>query len=290
MVTFFFGSLVFTSCGGDADTNDSDSTSNEQVGEGPLPGETPFDFAIVGTDAKAGEYVLAPSYAFIEQAWEDVANETTTTFIFYASTLVEAGDKESKVKEISDEVMIPNSLIIPLPAGQEAHVGDILLTWWQSGSGMERAIVVDDANPKQPTVVYLDASYDENGEDQEQLKENSFTLLTKEWEPGTSIAVKGDYYMEHWQVIRVEGNQVLAKGWAGKMAVLDKANCTAIPVSMDVKVGDVIQIPYIGSYQEGTVTKVDNKTGRIWVDTEFAGEITQEVVTQGDITTGLNLD
>ena len=186
--------------------------------------------------------------------------------------------------------MIPNSLIIPIPAGQEAHNGDIVLTWWQSGSGMERAIVVDDTDPTQPVVVYLDASYDPDGTSEEQLEANSFFVLSTEWETGSFIVYESEYYMEKWQVIKVEGNKVLAKGWGGSMAVLDKTKCTAIPFSMDFAVGDVVQIPYIGSYQEGTITKIDAAKGRVWLDTEFAGEITEEVVCFGEITTGLNLD
>lgn len=288
IISMFMGSLMLTSCGGDDDntTTDNDS-SNVVTDQGPQPGEVPFDFPMVGTDAVAGEYVLAPSYDFIEDAWEDVAEDITPSFIFYSATMVEPGDVESKLSQISDDVMIPNSLIIRIPAGQEAHVGDMVLTWWQSGSGMERGIVVDDTDPTQPVVVYLDASYDEFGEDEEQLEANSFVVLTSDWQPGTQIAYEGDYDFEQWTVLRVEGDKVLAKGWAGSTKVLEKSKCTPIPVTMDVAVGDVIQIPYIGSYQEGTVIKVDAAKARVWVETEWAGDIEEEAVCIGDITTGL---
>ncbi len=288
LVSFIFSSLVFTSCKGDEDT-DNDSDSTEVTDEGPKPGEIPFDFPVVGTDAKSGEYVLAPSLEFIDEAWDEVAEGTDPTFVFYSAECVEPGDAESKLSQTGNEVMIPNSLIIPIPAGQEAKKGDIVLTWWQSGSGMDKGIVIDDSDPKRPVIVYLDASYDETGEQEETLKENSFVILTDEWQPGTTIAYEGDYDVEKWQVINVKGDKVLAKGWAGSIKVLDKAKCTPIPVKMDVAAGDVIQIPYIGAYQEGTVTKVDAEKGRVWVETEFAGEISEEVVCLSDITTGLSL-
>jgi len=282
----FMGSLVLTSCGDGDDSTDNDST-DVTTDQGPAPGEIPLDFPIVGTDAQVGEYVLAPSYDFIEDAWTDVADDLTPSFIFYSAKVIETGDAETKLDQTGGDEMIPNSLIIRIPAGQEAHVGDMVLTWWQSGSGMERAIVVDDADPTQPVVVYLDASWDEFGEDEEQLEANSFIVLTNDWQAGTSIAYEGDYDFEQWTVIRVEGDKVLAKGWGGTTAVLEKSKCTPIPITMDVAVGDVIQIPYIGSYQEGTVIKVDAAKARVWVETEWVGDIEEEAVCIGDITTGL---
>lgn len=288
LVAFFFGSILLTACGGNANnktTNDEDSTEvTDEVGH--AVGTIPLDFPAVGTDAVNGDFVLTPSLSFIDDAWKD---PESISFIFYSSTMTEPGEKESKVNQTGTDVMIPNSLIIPIPSGQEAHNGDIVLTWWQSGSGLEKAIVVDDADPSQPVVVYLDASYDENGDNQEQLKANSFVVITDEWQTGTSVAYAGDYNVEQWMVIRIEGDKVLAKGWGGSMAVLEKSKCTPIPVNMKVAVGDVIQIPYIGSYQEGTVTKVDEAKGRIWVETEWGGETVTAAVCPGDITTGLTL-
>ena len=69
-----------------------------------------------------------PSYAFIENAWEDVANGMSPSFTFYSATCSEPGSVESKIKQISGEYMIPNSLIIAIPAAQEVHKGDIRIT------------------------------------------------------------------------------------------------------------------------------------------------------------------
>lgn len=295
LVVFFFSSIFFYSCKNEkTDENETDTTKTEEVSDVPQPGQIPYDFPVVGTTAKNGEYVLTPSYAFIEDAWKD----PTSTFIFYSSKTIEVGDKESKVSQVGTEYMIPNSLIIAIPANQQVKKGDVVLTWRQSGSGMERGIVVDDSDPSRPKVKYLDIEYDNSatndegvpiGQMIEELEANSFVKITTEWQPGTSIAYQSDYYQKHWQVIRVEGEKVLAMGWAGKVQVLEKSKCTAIPVKMEVKAGDIIQIPHIGSYQEATVIKVDNEAGRIWVETEFAGEMTEEVVSQGNITKGLVL-
>ena len=82
LVSFFFGSLMFVSCGGDDTDGTSDNDSTEVVESDA--GMVPFDFPTVGTTAKAGEYVLAPSIEFIEDAWTEIEAdpEAEPTFIF----------------------------------------------------------------------------------------------------------------------------------------------------------------------------------------------------------------
>ncbi|MBN2682568.1 MAG: hypothetical protein JXR58_08670 [Bacteroidales bacterium] len=294
----FIGSTVFVSCSqdkgkeGEKEKKETPKDSVEtEVPQGPVAGITPFDFPTVSTSAKAGEFALTPSMAFIERAWKAKEEGKTSSFIFYSSTVVEPGDVESKIKQIGAEVNIPNSLVIPIPANQTAKKGDIVLTWWQSGSGMQRAIVVNDSEPTHPVVKYLDIDYDNPaknkdgvpiGQMEEKLEANSFMLLSGEWMPGTAVAYnKGSF--EHWQVISVSGDKVLACGWAGVMAVLEKSKCTPIPVKLDVKAGDLIQVPQYGTYKEGKVKKVDASAGRVWVEVQFGGEATEIVVSQGDI-------
>ena len=119
----------------------------------------PFkDFPSVDTSAKAGEVVLVPSYNWLQEA--TVKGADKVTMIWYSQKM-SAPDKEmSEVEFMSDKKKVPNAYIVPIPAGQKAKNGDIVLTWWQSGSGMNRAIVVDDANPAEPVVRYLDIDYD----------------------------------------------------------------------------------------------------------------------------------
>ena len=119
-----------------------------------LPGEIPYAFPIVKECAASdGEFVLSPSRAFLDDAF---AKEGKTMMIWYQNIMAKSDINESTIKQISGEVQIPNSLIIPIPAGATAKKGDIILTTWQSGSGMQRAIVTDDTDPSAPVVHYLD--------------------------------------------------------------------------------------------------------------------------------------
>jgi hypothetical protein len=288
--------MFFASCGGGSDTktDGNDSLNNDTT---PKVGEIPFDYPVVEqTTAKAGEFVLTPSRAFIDDAIK--AGEGKGTFIFYYNKMVTPGTGESDIAELSGNVKIPNSLIIPIPAGQEVKKGDIVLTWWQSGSGMQRAIVVNDANPKEPVVRYLDLDYDNPakndkgvgiGQMEETLKPNSFVKITAEWQPGTAVAYKKDGYYYHAQVINVAGDKVLLKGWGGSMIAIAKADCIAVPVTIDIKVGDAVQVPYIGQYKTGKVKKADPKIGRAWVEVQFGGSPTEAVISYGDIAKNIPL-
>ena len=273
------------------------NTAATPAGEAPRsalkPGEIPFSgFPTVGTTAKADEVVLAPSYNWIQDA--ATKGPDKVTFIWYNQKMVAPGEVESEVEFLSPgKAKIPNAYIVPIPAGQTAKVGDIVLTWWQSGSGMNRAIVVDAADPTQPVVRYLDIDYDNPaksrdnkttiGQMDEQLKPNSFVRLTSPWEPGTVIAVNDGATRKPVHVIRVAGEKILALGSAGTLKVYDKASATPVPLKPNVKAGDKVKAPKYGTYADATVSKVDARNGRVFV--KFGTETEEKAIAFGDVMT-----
>ena len=247
----------------------------------------PFDFPTAGTTAKKGERVLVPSYNWLVDAMQKGADKTT--MIWYAQTMEEPGEEMSQIKFMSEVKKVPNAYIVPLPAGQTAKKGDILLTWWQTGSGLQRAIVTDAADPKAPTVRYLDLDYDNPaksrdgkttiGQMDEQIKPDTFVVIKNELEPGTSVAIGSD--MTHGQVIRVEGDKVFVLLFAGKTGVFPKADAKAVPLKPSVKAGDKVKAVSIGKFKDGTVSKTDENIGRVWV--KFDGQPNDKVIAFGDI-------
>lgn len=248
----------------------------------------PFDFPTAGTTAKKGERVLVPSYNWLVNAMQKGADKTT--MIWYAQTMEEPGDETSMIKFLSGEPKkVPNAYIVPIPAGQTAKKGDILLTWWQSGSGLQRAIVTDAADPKAPTVRYLDLDYTNPaksrdgkttiGQMDEQIKPDTFVVIKNEMEPGTSVAIGSE--MKHGQVIRVEGDKVFVKLFAGKTGVFPKADVKPVPLKPNVKAGDKVKAVWVGKFVDGTVSKTDENIGRVWV--KFDSPAKEEVVAIGDI-------
>jgi hypothetical protein len=207
--------------------------------------------------------------------------------------MIAPGDVESEVEFLSPgKEKVSNAYIIPIPAGQTAHVGDIVLTWWQSGSGMNRAIVVEASDPSEPTVRYLDIDYDNPaksrdgkttiGQMDEKLKPNSFVKISNPWEPGTVVAVNDGASKKKARVIHVAGDKVLALGFAGTLQVFEKSAATPVPVKPTVKAGDKVKAPVYGSFQNVTVTKVDGRNGRVFVKPETGDE---KAIAFGDVLT-----
>lgn len=249
----------------------------------------PFkEFASVGTDAKAGEFVLVPSYNWIEDAVTKGVGETT--FIWYSQKMKAPGKDFSEVEFIGESKTVPNAYIIAIPRGQEAKVGDIVVTWWQTGSGMQRAIVVDDKNPAEPVVRYLDLAYDNPaksrdgkttiGQMDEKLSANSF-FLAKEMGPGTGVAIRSGSDSKSGILITQNGENVLVKGFAGKMEVHPKSAVTPVPLRPPVQGGDKVQAVSIDTFSSATVTRVDARIGRVFV--KFDGRDREEAVPFGNV-------
>lgn len=293
--------LAILSCGNTKKTSDvknesKDSIPTEQTSSNTNGKIDPFkDFPKEAITANPGDFILTPSKNWQEDATSKGADKVT--FIFYSQTIAEVGAEYSKIDFMSDKgVEIPNYMIIPIKSGQTAKKGDIVLTWWQSGSGMKRAIVVDDKNPAEPIVNYIDISWDNPakndkgvgiGQMTEQLKPNSFHVISAEWESGTTVAVKEGSDFKAATVVKVSGDNVLTIGFGGTMKVYGKGDCSPVVVKPNVKVGDMVQAPWVGTYKNLKVEKVDAKMGRVWVDDPYSDK--PMVVAFGDITSGLTI-
>ena len=262
--------LSLISCaGGEAqasgESGENASASGETTGVDAFPWDFPQDIKI---DAEVGQMVLAP-YTYYPIALEEKEDLTKKGLIFYNTTMEEVGKTNSALGSKKDR--IPNALIIPLDKDVDAHVGDLLLTWWQSGSGLKRAIVTDASDPRQPKVNYLDLSWEPMsngksfGEDHanEQLKPNSFNIIKDgEWAPGAQLAVRDNGKWLACTLIREKDGKVLVLGFADKVCAYKKDDCKLIPFKESINVGDKVFVRFVSGYDDGyTVTKADPKKG-----------------------------
>ena len=243
----------------------------------------PWDFPQdVKLKLEVGQTVLSP-YTYYPSTVEKGESLPKAVLIFYDATVKEVGEEKTKLDKFNGEVEMPNALIIPLPKKAKAKKGDGVLTWWQSGSGMQRAIVVDDSNPQEPKVCYFDLTWPDNPESQkleekrkgEQLKPGSFAVLKDgQWQSGAQLAIKKGNDWLKGTLIHVEGNKVLVLGFGSKIEAYNKADVRLVPFKEKIKVGDKVWASWVSEYRPGyVVTAVDDLTGHVYVQREGKGSV-----------------
>lgn len=237
----------------------------------------PWDFPQdVKIEAEPGQKILSCQGFYFEdlKKGEDL---TKSVLIWYDREMEQAGPEKSDVGR-SDKQLVPNALIVPIKKGQKAKKGDIVLTWWQSGSGMQRAIVIDASNPTEPTAVYLDRYWkdDPNHEDNkklakgEQLKPNSFNVIKDgEWQAGAAVAYREGGEWRKGTLIHVDGDKVLLSVFSSHLLATTKARCKLIPFKEKIKKGDKVWATFVDGFRSGYIVKqIDEKAGHMWVQRE----------------------
>ena len=292
------GSLI--SCGGakpadetkkdgtDTTASTKDATKEDGPKVAPLEkGKFPFEFPVVEKiSAAAGDNVFAVNMKLVTNDYNAGKKSFGTQYLLY--TLSEPGEKESKVKFVSDEV-VPNSGIVVIPKGQTAKVGDIVAGKW--AVNLTRGIVTNASNPKAPKVTFIGLSWDNPAKAEDKktgigqfeytLKENEFMVISKDFDPGTSCAVKKDGAWKYMNVFKAEGDMVMGTIFVEFTAV-KKSDCVAIPLKSNFKVGDSVYAPWVGSMSKGKITNVNAKMGRYTVKFD-EGSKGENVVSFGDV-------
>lgn len=235
----------------------------------PFPWDFPQDIVI---EAEPGQWVLS-CYTFYPKALKNNKKVEDANLIFYSTKMTEVGKTQSKVNV---DVEMPNALIIPLDKDAKAKKGDIVLTWWQGGSGLQRAIITDDSNPAEPKADFLDLNYDEEKPNlnfagkfaDTPLKPGSFTVLKEgEWKSGAQVAIRQGSRWLCGTLIHEQDGKVLVLGFADKVSAYKKEDCRLIPFMEKIKKGDNVWAEWVGTYRNGyKVKKVDMSIGRIWVE------------------------
>ena len=279
---YFFAALafsitVFASCTNgknkgenkDGDSTEQNVTKSEESEKiGPMGSLTMAEGSAL-EDVDNIEYVLYPSnYQSYMEEGKDINNATA---IYYKTTIADAGENNTKLSD--KEIRYPNNLLIPIYKDAKAKKGDVVLTWWQSGSGMQRAIVTDDSDPTMPKVHYLDLSFKGDGSgfaenhDNEQLKPNSFVVLKNgEFQQGAPIVVNEDGKKSKGVLVKVDGDKVLYLAFASALKETNKSAVKVIPIKPNYSVGDNVKGVFVGSFSKDyKVTKIDYKIGRVWV-------------------------
>jgi len=226
----------------------------------------PFEFPEVRTPALQGDYVLAPPRAWIDAGLEKGADKQT--YIYYGGWMQRPGAAVSEVETLAKNVsLIPNALIIAIPRGQAAVPGEVVLTSWASGTGMQRALVVDGGTKESPSVRYLDMSLDNPsgwGKRADTLAPNTFKKLSTPGEVGTTAACKEGGHRMRYIVTARQGGRLLGYGFAGKITAFAEADCVFLPLKPRFEEDAVVFVPVVGRYTKAKVLRVEAHLGRVW--------------------------
>jgi len=262
------------------------SAAMAQEATNPWPWDFPQN---VKLNAEPGQTALS-CQSLYSSALKKNEDLTKSVLIWYNTTIEKVGAEKSTVKKFGEAVEIPNALLVPIAKGQKAKKGDILLTWWQSGSGMERAIVVDDSNPTSPTAVYLDLNWPDNPDDPktadkskgEQLKPNTFNVLKDGgWQAGAQVAYRSGSDWKWGILVQMEGDKVLLSTFSSKLETARKSDCQLIPFKEKIKKGDQVWVVWLTGYRYGyTVEKVDERSGHVYVKKNGSSRIECKSIAQ----------
>jgi len=230
----------------------------------------------VSVEVDSDDYVLAPSKISYDSA---IANGLEASiFVFYPRKVIQNFKDSVELYQIGDTVVLPASLIIPMNKNEKAIFGDYVLTWWQSGTGMQRAIVLNKDSSLTPTVYYLDNQYSFYSNITnisfwiDTLKPNSYIVLKDEIMPGKSIFVEKDYFSVFYTIINISEENILALSWAGLLEVIEKDKFSTIDLHQDFNAGDSVLVPYFGTFSKGVVKSVWNDIGKMTVEIFFIDE------------------
>ena len=256
---------------GSSDVRDSTERTNSIQPTDSFPWDFPRDFTL--KDVEVGQTVLSPA-AFYGGALQRGEDLTATLLPIYCFYIKEVGHNTITVAGMGEEINVPQALVIPLPKDEKAQNGDVLLTWWQSGQGLQRAIVVDDTKPLRPKVCYLDLDYKADGRGfaknhaNEELRPSSFKVLKSgEWMSGASVAVNDNGKWKAAIIVNIKGDKLLLTDAGNRIWAAERANCQLIPFNTNYAVGDMVWAKLGDAFEpDCKVVKVDKRIGRIRVE------------------------
>ena len=229
-------------------------------------GRLPFEYSTGKMEANPGDVVLAPPRQWIDNALErGVAQQT---FVYFRAELVEAGHRGSLVRTPSGRLEpIPNALIIRIPPGGRANPGDIVLTAWKAGTGLQRAIVLPGGTPTAPLVHYLDLEYEHPsgvGKESDTLDPNTFVALQRPGEVGTTAACGPHELLRHYIITHTTGDRMIGLGFSGRLRVLNRSDCRLLDLKTRVEEGPIL-VPVLGQFIRAHPRHYDKKLGRVFV-------------------------
>jgi hypothetical protein len=272
--------LFLFSCGNKgAESKKENSEPEKKVQDEPSTGVGAEykEFPDVVYELKEGDFVLAARMRNVKELFkksDGTAKSKPEGVLIYSREQVISSKPKSSVVSTLDKEELDHRFVIPLPKGQKAKKGDILLTWTQINPDskvkaysptLTRAIVTDDSNPAQPKVAFLSEYKFPKKEVREvvTLAENSFIVLKDDFVVGNMVYADAGFGKGVFQIMAVAGDKLLLLDLASHVFVKNKSECKlTLFKPTDLKAGDKVQF-HDTKLVDATVKEIDAEKGQI---------------------------
>lgn len=222
-----------------------------------------WDLPPRGTSAKDGERV----YVLTQGKDRSYANAAAVYHLF-AYDLGDSKGDLATIKELDGGTFKVTGLFV-IPAGvdkpEDVKAGDMVLAEW--ASSLKHAMVTKVDGDK-ITVHFTDLP-DSWSEDKlvAVLGPRQVTKQKDGLHPG-NFAVAKDEEGRGIEVLLVQdsGDKWLTRKFAGRVAAFDKKDLTPIPIKPALKVGQTVQVPWVGMMYKGKVKKISGTKVEVAVE------------------------
>ena len=146
---------------------------------------------------------------------------------------------------------VPNAFVISFPGHCAVAEGDFVSTWWQRGSGLQRAYVVKVLDDKHIIVRYLDLDvFTVQGEADvmDTINQGSFRVIKDEFDPGASVCYCKSTGKEFYTIINRGGGKLICRSELGKVIFVDRDSVRPNGVNKQLKINQQVEVPFYGIY------------------------------------------
>ncbi len=208
-----------------------------------------------------GDWVLAPEKKFLDAYLAGKKN----FFWFHPREVDSVGQQSVFVWEIDSLVKVPNAFIISFPSRCDVHRGDFVFTWWQKGSGLQRAYVLKSLADGRIIVRYLDLSATKDPNNLvDTIAQGSFRVIGDDFAPGASVHVHEDKGDDLYVIINSEGDSLVCRSSIGNVKFFVRDSVVPNGVRKQLSDNQQVYVPFYGVYIPGKVAFV--KDGYAAVD------------------------
>ncbi len=243
---FIFIIFLFSSCGAPSKKTgqQSDVQYPEQYARLGIPEIQLF--------VHKGDTVLAPQKKFLEAFLEGEKN-----FFWFQPRLVDSvGEFSVYVWEIDSLLEVPNAFVVAFPEYTEVRKGEYVFTWWQGGSGLQRAYVLDVLDSDNVVVRYLDLDIFTVGDGTsliDTIRQGTFRVIRDNWDPGASVVLDSGGSQSFYVIINRNAERLVCRSSLGRIEFFGQKDVRPNGVYKDLTVNQSVTVPFYGIYIPGSV-------------------------------------